>query len=188
MSTERWFPPKRPKRWADGWLIGIALAWFCAAAALGASGPRSDADPEPHHPVRIQAEQLEAEMEADRAEFSGAVRVSGDGYTITADRLTVQFQPGSIGQNRLSGALSARQISRITALGRVQILTDALTADAEQAVYEPASGQIWLGPPPSPDAAKAGGRSETPGRSGNQAPRRPSGDQVRVTLRPEAGR
>jgi lipopolysaccharide export system protein LptA len=186
MSTERWFQPKRPKRWADGRRIGVAFAWFCAAA-LGASGAQGDADPAPRGPVRIQAEQLVAEMEADRAEFSGAVRVAGEGYTITADRLIVQFHPGSIGQNRLTGALSARQISRITALGRVQILTDALSAEAELAVYEPASGQIRLGPPPSPDAAQAGGRSEASRRSGVQAPRRPSAAQVRVTLRPEAG-
>jgi lipopolysaccharide export system protein LptA len=188
MSTERWWQPKRPNRLTDGRLIGAALAWFCwTAAAMGASSPGSDADPAPRQPVRIQSEQLVAEMEADRAEFSGAVRVEGEGYTITADRLTIQFQPGSIGGNRLTGAVSSRQVSRITARGRVRILTDTLTADAEQAVYEPPSGQIWLGLSPSADAPQVGGRTEAPRRSVAQTPSRPSDARIRVTLRPGAG-
>ena len=188
MFTERWFQTKRPKRFADVRLVGAALVAFCCATtAMGASGSGGEAGTAPQHPVRIQSEQLEAEMEADTAEFSGAVRVEGDGYTITADRLAIQFQPGSIGRNQFTGAISAKEISRITARGRVRIQTDTITADAEQAVYEPDSGQFWMDPSPSAEVSPAGGRATLPRRSAAQTPSRPSAARVRVTLLPGAG-
>jgi lipopolysaccharide export system protein LptA len=188
MSAERWYQTKRLKRFTDIRLIGAALAAFCwATTTMGAPDSGSDAKAAPQHPVRIQSEQLVAEMASDTAEFSGAVRVEGDGYTITADRLTIQFQPGSIGRNRLTGAISDQEISRITARGQVRIQTDTLTADAEQAAYEPASGRIWLDPSPAAKVSPAGGRAAVPQRSSAQRLSRPSAARVRVTLQAGAG-
>lgn len=188
MSAERWFQTKRPKRFAAVRLAGATLAAFWwAAISGGASDPGSPAEAGLKNPVRIQSEQLVAEMEADTAEFSGAVRVDGDGYTITADRLTIQFQQGSIGQNRLAGTISAKEISRMTARGSVRIQTDTLTADAEQAVYEPDTGGIWLDPSPAAEVSPSGGQAAAPRRGSTQAPDRLSAARVRVIFLPGAG-
>jgi lipopolysaccharide assembly outer membrane protein LptD (OstA) len=127
-------------------------------------------------------------MDADTVEFIGAVRMDGDGYTITADRLTIQFQPGSIDRNRIAGTVSAQEISRMTARGRVRIQTDTLTAEAEQAVYEPDTGRFWLDPAAAAEVSPAGGRTAAPRGSSVQAPGRPPDWRVRVTLLPGAGK
>lgn len=188
MSAERWFQARCTERFADVRLIGAVLAavWW-AATAIGAPDPVSPSETGRQHPVRIQSEMLEAEMDADTAEFSGAVRVDGDGYTITADRLRIQFQEGSIGRNRLAGTISAKEISRLTARGRVRIQTDTLTADAEQAVYEPDTGRIWLDPAPAAEASPAGGRAAAPRASSEPASGQPAASRVRVILLPGAG-
>jgi LPS export ABC transporter protein LptC len=138
---------------------------------------------ETQKPVRIQSEQLIAETETDTAEFRDLVRVEGEGYTITGDRLTVRFQPGSVGQNRLSGALSAKEISRMAARGHVLIRTDTLAASTEQADYEPSSGRAWLGPEDGRLPAEA---PRPGGRTG--AGRGPAAQRVKVTLLPTPGR
>jgi len=188
MSAERCFQAGRPERCAAARLAGAALAavWW-ATIALGAADPGNPAEAGRHDPVHIQSELLEAEMDADTVEFSGAVRVDGNGYTITADRLTIQFRQGSIDRNRLAGTISAREISRMTARGRVRIQTGSLTADAEQAVYEPDSGRAWLEPGPASEASSGGGRAAAAPAGSTQAPGRPDAMRVRVTLLPGTG-
>jgi lipopolysaccharide export system protein LptA len=188
MSAERWFLARHPERWITVRLAGAILAavWW-TTIAMGAADPGNPVEAKPQHPVRIQAELLEAEMDADTVEFSGAVRVDGDGYTITADRLTIQFQQDSIGRNRLAGTISAKEISRMTARGRVRILADTLTAEAEQAVYEPDTGRIWLDPAPTGDVSPASERAAAPQDRSVLAPGRPATLRVRVTILPGSG-
>lgn len=189
MSVERCFQAGRPERCTAARLAGAALAgvWW-ATIAMGAADPGSPAEAGRQQPVHIQSERLEAEMDADTVEFSGAVRIDGDGYTITADRLAIQFQKGSIDRNRMAGTVSANEISRMTARGRVRIQTDTLTADAEQAVYEPDTGRIWLDPAAAAEVSPAGERAAAPRGGSAQAPGRPAAMRVRVTLLPGAGR
>lgn len=137
------------------------------------------ASPETRKPVRIQSEQLVAETATDTAEFSGAVEVEGDGYAITADRLTIRFQPGAAGPHRLAGPLSSKEISRMTTRGQVRIRSGALTASAAQADYEPPSGQAWLGPEDGRTRIEA---YRMDGRGG--AGRGPADARVKVTLLP----
>ena len=191
MCTERWLLAKPARRPAPARLGGAALVLFLwAAAGGGTSAPGDGADRPSRQPVRIQSEQLVAEMEADTAEFSGAVRVEGDGYTVTADYLTIQFKPGTASRNPSPGMIAAEEVARMTARGRVRIRAEAITASAEQAVYEPDSGQLWLlaadAPPPArparggPPAGAAGSRNAPP------APRPPA-SRVQVVLTPPAG-
>jgi len=188
MSAERWFLTRHPERCATARLAGAMLAAVCwTTIAMGAADPGNPGEAELQHPVRIQSELLEAEMDADTVEFSGAVRVDGDGFTITADRLTIQFQQGSINRNRQAGSVSAKEISRMTARGRVRILADTLTADAEQAIYEPDTGRIWLDPAPAGEASPANERAAAPRDRSVQAPGRPPTLRVRVTILPGAG-
>jgi lipopolysaccharide export system protein LptA len=192
MSTESWLQTKRIKRGTQARLGRTALALFLwGATAEGTSALGSDAGNPSRNPVRIQSEQLVAEMGADTAEFSGAVRVEGDGYTVTADYLTIQFRPGTVGGDRPAETITAKEISRITARGQVRIRTDTLTASSEQAVYEPDSGQIWLLAPdaaPPVRAPQRGQRKAAPGERAAQASGKPSSAQIRLTLLPTAVR
>ena len=67
--------------------------------------------PAPRGPVRIQSQQLEADLNTNTAEFSGHVCVVDDTITMTADTLSVFFKPPTQGQSRLEGAVSARDIN-----------------------------------------------------------------------------
>jgi lipopolysaccharide export system protein LptA len=192
MSGAPWRPAKRSRRRARPRLRGALLAFFLwATAASGSPDAGGLADAPPRRPVRIQSEQLVAEMETDTVEFSGAVRVEGDGYTITADSLTIRFRPGTVGRHQAAGTVSAKEISRMTARGQVRIQSDTLTADAEQAVYEPGSGQLWLlaaEAPPAGNIARDERPAGAPGpRKVQPAARRPA-PRVRVLLSPPAGR
>jgi hypothetical protein len=116
--------------------------------------------------------------------------VEGDAYTITAESLTVQFKPTAEGQKRSEGTISAKDIARITARGRVLIRTDTLTASADEAVYEPDLERISLTArevaPPSNSAAKDRRRAASPPRMSATA-RWPAPERVRVTVLPAAG-
>jgi hypothetical protein len=140
--------------------------------------------------VHIQSEQLVAEMETDTAEFSGAVRVDGDGYTVTADVLTIQFRPGTVSRHQSAGTIPAGEISRMTARGQVRIRAESLSASAAQAVYEPDSGQLWLltaEDSPAGQVTPEGGRAGAAGPRKGQAARPASVSRVQVVLLPAAG-
>jgi lipopolysaccharide export system protein LptA len=190
MSTASWLQPKRVERRLQARLGRAALAVLLwAATASGTSHPGGEAGAPPARSVRIQSEQLVAEMQAETVEFSGAVRVQGDGYTITADRLTIRFRPGSAGRKGLGGKVSAEDISRVTARGRVLIRTDTLTVRGEQAVYEADSGRIWIVATEgaSPEGFSKGDPPPAASRRGaGSAASLPSRPRIRVQLLPGA--
>jgi lipopolysaccharide export system protein LptA len=192
MSTAPWLQVVRSKRRTHARIARASLVLFLwATAVVAASAPGEEAGAPSQNPVRIQSEQLVAEMATDTAEFSGAVRVEGDGYTITADSITIQFRPGTVSQNRSGGTISAKEISRMTARGRVRIQTETLTATAGQAVYDPDSGRLWLLATDEPSPAKVvreGQRKPATGHREAQAAHRASAPRVQVILQPTAGR
>jgi lipopolysaccharide export system protein LptA len=189
MSTERWQRAKKNK--GGPWLgaallaglLSLSAAAAAASAAEGASAGAGGAPPA-GNPVRIQAENLVADMNANTAEFSDQVRVVNDAYTITADILTLHFKPQAEGQSRMQSSVSGKDISRMVARGRVIIRTGSLTASAELAEYEPDTGRVVLA---------AGGAAKTPadvsvgsGRPAAAAEAPPG--RVRVTVRPSPDR
>jgi LPS export ABC transporter protein LptC len=145
----------------------------------------------PRRPLHIQSEQLAADMNADTVEFSGRVRMVDDTYTITSDRLTVQFKPRAEGRSRLESAVSAKDISRMIARGRVVVRSQSLTAGGDAGEYEPDTGRAALWgektAPPNPAAA----RIRTAAPSSELRP--PAGAEivpgrVRVAVMPSADR
>jgi lipopolysaccharide export system protein LptA len=181
MSVELWWPVKPHRRHA-AWLGPAALAaMLWGATVSGAPGNHAEPPTPAKPPVRIQSEQLSAELTADAAEFSGDVRVESDGYTLSADRLTIQFLPGFSHRNRLGGEVTAKDISRLTARGHVRIRAGAITASADQAVYEPGSGQFWLradeGPPETAGPVP-------PRRRAPAVPRHSAAPRVKITVSP----
>jgi len=195
MCREFWLRAKRHKQGMALWLGAAALAALgclsTAAEAPGTAGNTGAAPGAPsRNPVRIQSEQLVADMNSDTAEFSGQVRVESEAYTITADHLTVQFKPAAEGQNRLNATISANDISRITARGRVLIRTDTLTASADEAVYEPDLERVSL---TAQDALSPSGvrtkdrRTAASSQRGPSAGREPAPKRVKVTVMPAPG-
>jgi LPS export ABC transporter protein LptC len=141
----------------------------------------------PRGPLRIQSEELTADMNADTAEFIGRVRVEDDLSTTTADRLRVHFKPGTDGQHRMAGAASAKDISRMVARGRVVVRTQNLTAGGDAGEYEPDTGRAALWgeksaaprPAAAPNSAGAGGAPERTDTAH---------ERVRVVVAPSAER
>jgi len=126
-------------------LAGLLCLAAAALPALSAENPPTGAENTPSkNPVRIQSEHLVADMNANTAEFSDQVRVLTDTYSITADVLTIHFKPQAEGQSRMQSPVSAKDISRMVARGRVIIRTESLTASADVAEYEPDTGQVTL--------------------------------------------
>lgn len=146
-----------------------------------------EAGTSPRGPLRIQSEQLAAEMNANTAEFSGQVRVVDDIYTTTADSLTVHFKPQAEGQSRMAGAVSAKDIARMVARGRVVIRTQSLTAGGDVGEFEPDTGRAALWgektASPSPAATKNQGGAARPSAGAETVPGR-----VRVAVVPSADR
>ena len=146
-----------------------------------------EADTSPRGPLNIQSEHLTTDMNANTAEFSGQVRAVDNIHTITADSLTVHFKPQTEGQSRLAGAVSAKDIARMVARGRVVIRSQSLTAGADVGEYEPDTGRaaLWGEKTASPSAAaiKDQGRAVRPSANAETVPGR-----VRVAVMPSADR
>jgi lipopolysaccharide transport protein LptA len=142
-------------------------------------------------PVRIQSEHLVADMNANTAEFSDQVRVVDDTYTITADILKLHFKPQADGQSRLQSAVTAKDISRMVARGRVMIRTESITARADVAEYEPETGQVTLsGAGAAPQRTAAANTPEGPAAGYSRPPSaaEASPGRVRVTVMPAPDR
>lgn len=163
MSTEPWYraKPGSSGQWlGTAVLAGLLCLLVAARTTLGAENtPAREGGTPSKGPLRIQSEQLVADMNANTAEFSEQVRVVSDTYTITADILTVHFKPQAEGQSRMQSAVSAKDISRMVARGKVLIRTESLTASSDVAEYEPEAGLVTLAgegsPPQNPASAKA---------------------------------
>jgi lipopolysaccharide export system protein LptA len=100
----------------------LALAAFLAVPASGQAlkGHNSNA------PVDVQADRIEVQDRADRAIFSGNVRVQQAGLNLSAARLTVAYDKAGGG----------RDITRIDASGGVSVTSATESARGEFAVYD----------------------------------------------------
>jgi lipopolysaccharide export system protein LptA len=196
MSTEHGYRVKKNN--GGQWLGAFVLAGrICLAAAVfaafGAGRPANSEEgaPSSKSPVRIQSEHLVADMNANTAEFSDQVRLVDDAYTLTANILTFHFKPQAEGQSRMQSAVSAKDISRMVARGRVVIRTESLTASAEVAEYEPDNGRITLSADES-TAQRTAAAKTPPGdftSAGRPAaPAEASPGRVRVTVLPPPDR
>lgn len=173
-----------------GAAVLTGLLWISAAAlpALAVDKhPVGEGGTPSKSPVRIQSEHLVADMNANTAEFSDQVRVVDDTYTVTADILTIHFKPQAEGQSRMQSAVSAQDISRMVARGRVVLRTESITARAAVAAYEPDTGLVTLsGEGAGSAAAKTPGGIAADGRPTPAAEAAPG--RVHVTVMPAPDR
>jgi lipopolysaccharide export system protein LptA len=78
-------------------------------------------------PVDVDADRIEVQDRADRAIFSGNVRVRQEGLALNAQRLTVAY-------NKVNGG--SPQIDRLEAQGGVSVTRDADSAHGDVAIYD----------------------------------------------------
>ncbi len=97
-----------------------------------------------HDLIRVTADRLLVDMDADSAEFSGRARLVEKNTVTTADTLTVHTAPRSDRTGSDAAPLEEVVVNRVVARGRVRIQTNGSTAEAEEAVYEPAAGTLSL--------------------------------------------
>ncbi len=118
MRTERF-------RMGTVWTIGVLLTIAGIAAA------QEEVDPTTQ-PTTIDARQLEVNYEKNVAVFVGDVVVVDPQLRLSADRMTVTFDPAN------------NRIARVDADGRVKISQEDKSAEADRAVYTVADGKIVL--------------------------------------------
>ncbi len=94
--------------------------------------------------VRISADRLLVDLEADSAEFSGRVRLAEKNTTTTADQITVYTAPRPEHAGSTTPDPDQIDVDRVIARGRVVVQSGDTSAEAEAALYEPETGTLTL--------------------------------------------
>ena len=84
-------------------------------------------------PVEVTADQLSVDQKTGKATFSGKVLVGQGAMRLSADSVTVTYAAG--GQQRISALLAE---------GNVTMVSGPDAAEAKQAIYDVASGNVTL--------------------------------------------
>lgn len=118
--------------------LAAVLAALVPTAGLGqgASVPFGGLQHDAGLPVEITAEALALDQAAGTAVFTGAVKVGQGSLRLEADRIEV-FYAASEGQ-------STGEVRRMQATGNVTLSNGAEAAEAQQAVYEVATGIVEM--------------------------------------------
>ncbi|WP_414901522.1 LptA/OstA family protein [Sphingomonas flavalba] len=107
---------------------------------LGASGATAHAQALKNHdtraPVDVEADRIEVQDRADRAIFSGNVRVRQSGLALDSQRVTVAYADAAAG--------SSIQIRRLDAAGGVVVRSRGETARGDFAIYDLDRRQITM--------------------------------------------
>lgn len=106
----------------------MTVVRLCIVALLAVAGPAA-AQLRNHNsnaPVDVDADRIEVQDRADRAMFSGNVRVRQGGLALDAARLTVAYSSGG----------SNVAIQRLDASGGVTVRSAAETARGDFAIYD----------------------------------------------------
>ncbi len=142
--------------------------------------------------VRISADRLLVDLDADSAEFSGRARLAEKNTVTTADIITVYTAPRSERAGSTSPDPDQMVVNRVVAHGRVVVQSGDSTAEAEEAVYEPNAGTLTLTGRHttlrSPPATVRGQRVVISTRTRHMTAERGSAGQVSVVLTPSGAR
>jgi len=125
------------------------MAVVLAAAALGlapAAWPAglfsSGGSADPRAPIEIVSDRMVANTTEKWADFKGSVVATQGQFSMTADALRIYYEGDLL--NAPKGGSTQDRIQKIEATGRVHIVSDQYTADAERAEYLPASDVLTL--------------------------------------------
>jgi lipopolysaccharide transport protein LptA len=136
---------KRALKW--GVFLAAALV-FLGGGGARAAGPLSMPGADSKEPLEIVADRLVTNDAEKFAEFSGRVKATQGKFTLTADTLRIYYEGDLV--NAPKGERSGREaIKRIVAGGKVHIVSEEYSADAERAEYLPESDELTLAGPGS---------------------------------------
>lgn len=119
-------------------MIRALILGGAGGAALAMAAPllaQALANHNTNSPVDVEADRIEVQDRADRAIFSGNVRVNQGSLTMNAARLTVAYA-----QQRGSGV----EIERLDAAGGVTVRSPSETARGQFAIYDLDRRQITM--------------------------------------------
>lgn len=119
------------------------LGWLLAAAPAAAAQTESSQDPAAENrQIRITADQLTTDSDANIVEFSGDVEAIQGNFTIRSDTLQIHYRSG--GQPKESETAGQDSIQRIVAEGNVRIDTGQQTAQTDRAEYSVSEATLVL--------------------------------------------
>jgi len=135
----------RPLRIITAVLAATALWPGPAAWPAGLLSPGGSADAQA--PIQIVSDRMIANTTEKWADFLGAVVATQGKFSMAADALRIYYEGDLI--NASQGGSAQERIRRLEATGRVHIVTEQYTADAERAEYLPAADVLTLSGNPS---------------------------------------
>lgn len=110
-------------------MISILSALPVVAQTVAFGGMKADTNA----PVEVSADQLSVNQTTGKAEFSGNVLIGQGQMKLSADKVVVQYVQGD-----------TQKIDNLDATGNVTLVNGPDAAEAKQAIYEVASGNITL--------------------------------------------
>lgn len=110
-------------------MISILSALPVVAQTVAFGGMKADTSA----PVEVSADQLSVNQTTGKAEFSGNVLIGQGQMKLSADKVVVQYVQGD-----------TQKIDNLDATGNVTLVNGPDAAEAKQAIYEVASGNITL--------------------------------------------
>jgi lipopolysaccharide transport protein LptA len=129
-----------------GILGGVALVatvFFGGPAAAAGAGLFSPAGGGAgNEPTEVVADRLVNNAAEKVAEFTGAVKATQGGFSITADTLRIHYEGDLINPPKEASAKS--RVTKMVAIGRVHIVSDPYVADSDRAEYDPAADTLTL--------------------------------------------
>jgi len=130
--------------------VAIVLAatglWIAPAAwPAGFFAPGGGTDAKA--PIEIVSDRMVANTAEKWADFLGAVVATQGTFSMNADTLRIYYEGDLV--NAPKGGSAQDRIQKIVASGRVHIVSDQYTADAERAEYLPATDVLTLSGKPS---------------------------------------
>jgi lipopolysaccharide export system protein LptA len=111
-------------------LAALALAWAAPAVAQDAVSALKGHDT--HAPVDVTADRIEVQDKANRAIFSGNVKIIQNEMTLTAARVTVLYDKPPPGGPSDAGP----QVQRMDASGNVLVVDPSETARGDYGIYD----------------------------------------------------
>lgn len=118
------------------------LMMLATTAAAQTTVPFGAQRHDPSQPVEVTSDRLDLDQGAGSAVFSGSVRVGQGELRLAADRVQVFYdQTAPAGQTPGSGT---GPIRRLVATGNVTLANGTEAAEAREATYEVASGQVEM--------------------------------------------
>jgi lipopolysaccharide export system protein LptA len=123
--------------------IILAALGFWTSPAVWAAGLFSAGGPsDPKAPIEIVSDRLVANNTEKWADFLGAVTATQGKFSMSSDALRIYYEGDLMSPPKDKSAQNL--ITRLVATGRVRIVTDQYTADADRAEYAPRTDVLTL--------------------------------------------